>query len=1552
MAAAVAHGPEPAFRNSHDPFASTQSDPFLDDHGNAPTASTHRFSSLDSDSLSLASHASPRQLKRTLRAHLSETDRRLQDAQRLGTSLLQQQQELSERLKEVEAQEDEAEVSPELRKRLAEIGKEHDDIGREIAKALLAPKARAVSSEDHAATDGSETFSSHATPSPSKVSVPNRKQRNQPTSRAHDLQFATDISTSLLAQVRQLQAALSERDEALKSLTLEKARLDHEAEGFSQRFRALSESEQRYKDENWNLETQTHELMAASKEAAEREKRLNAALAMALAEKSKAQNDLEELTVAHGQLGEEHTVAQKAHDAELHSLRRTVDAADAERSSLQSRIEELTAQNQELAKAMAARLWNRDVEGSGTLLTEQEGHLRDISDNEHSPPPSPTKGTPRHGGLESETLKSSLHHAHRMIQNLKGNIHREKTEKIELKRMLQDARDELEQRRADGSGIGSGNKRQKMRADVFKKPARPDMLGGSRRARTDVELEDQDWEDHVAGDSPSVAAASRNLAVGLGTSSGRATDMSDAYQTANETEGTFDTAHERDTTESEEFMTGAESLAGDSSDELTETEGLTRENTVRGPRGNRPSLAFKNAGDRSSFMSTASTSAGEEEDLKTPVQAPPPKYRLKVGRGAPLQSGSNPSQSTPDSSRFRNVMRDSPASFGNDHTPPVAEQSLFAELGGYNDDSQFGTPGRASIISPRSTPAADPESSQSDTHLSQPTSLLKVTMIDSGTMTEPWQPETAPVKQVGDAEVAAGAAMAGLALPEEELSQPSPSDFPLPPSMNNSPLRADMSTQCTPLKNQQESPLRNMPTITPPKTIWDEAHYDEHSNAGLADVPSSSHQPQTTSLSFSNIVSHHTIPTIPQNSPLSSVISTQPLSFSSIHNLETIPRAPAQEPPRSSQTAISTQRDFVESSTQCSDEAAAGAVGAGVIASVGAAIGSSQAGERAGPVIAEDDPTTGPANMALERDPKSPPLQESPGDNGQEPNPRAGVEETDTTKSISVSRSDQSSQTLLTSEQIDRALQKNIPSGEPLAGAQESTSSPVLAQAAVAALPPAISSKTASKSRERASTGEMPSLRDPSPSKRPSSASSFQAAVASSSHPPLPPDHRTAIARAGGRLQSPVGDPQNSSHVASLMGPPIAPASAYRRPRTPADQTMSVGSPTRNGATSRASHASRHRPGSQISRRSSVSSFASELDERFNIRTDGSGLPPSRPFEVGPGTDPRMIQAITQTMIGEFLWKYTRKPGRPEMSTTRHRRYFWVHPYTRTLYWSDQDPQSAGRSELKAKSVAIESVRVVSDDNPIPPGLHRKSLEVITPGRKVKFTAATGQRHETWFNALSYLLLRNQETAAAGNHATSGLAAANGGLTAEDVNEFNPGYLRPQQTTNSSRLSMSSYNSRTTHGTSAPNTDSRQATRQSLPATVVPTLAQHASTASRSTVRHNPTDRLSRSQEHDQALGQGSVSSRFSRMLGSVTSRSRNRASEPGPGMTGGRTDAGNKDSIYNASVVSAGAHDSAEELRKELLKQEREADKLENVRACCDGKTTTSRLQAFDQAS
>jgi len=159
-----------------------------------------------------------------------------------------------------------------------------------------------------------------------------------------------------------------------------------------------------------------------------------------------------------------------------------------------------------------------------------------------------------------------------------------------------------------------------------------------------------------------------------------------------------------------------------------------------------------------------------------------------------------------------------------------------------------------------------------------------------------------------------------------------------------------------------------------------------------------------------------------------------------------------------------------------------------------------------------------------------------------------------------------------------------------------------------------------------------------------------------------------------------------------------------------------------------------------------------------------------------------MIQAITQTMIGEFLWKYTRKAGRGEHSEKRHKRFFWIHPYTRTLYWSNNDPSTAGRVELKAKSVAIEAIRVLSDENVLPPGLHNKSIIVVTPGRSIKFTAPTSQRHETWFNALSYLLLRNgterepsmHRNRDPSHHRTSTMTSINS-VNSEDLNEFSAG---------------------------------------------------------------------------------------------------------------------------------------------------------------------------------
>jgi hypothetical protein len=67
-------------------------------------------------------------------------------------------------------------------------------------------------------------------------------------------------------------------------------------------------------------------------------------------------------------------------------------------------------------------------------------------------------------------------------------------------------------------------------------------------------------------------------------------------------------------------------------------------------------------------------------------------------------------------------------------------------------------------------------------------------------------------------------------------------------------------------------------------------------------------------------------------------------------------------------------------------------------------------------------------------------------------------------------------------------------------------------------------------------------------------------------------------------------------------------------------------------------------------------------------------------------TDPVVIHAITQTMIGEFMYKYTRRKLGSGMSENRHKRFFWIHPYTKTLYWSAADPGAQSTTYSNSKS--------------------------------------------------------------------------------------------------------------------------------------------------------------------------------------------------------------------------------------------------------------------------
>ncbi|KAI9878356.1 MAG: hypothetical protein M1830_001137 [Pleopsidium flavum] len=145
-----------------------------------------------------------------------------------------------------------------------------------------------------------------------------------------------------------------------------------------------------------------------------------------------------------------------------------------------------------------------------------------------------------------------------------------------------------------------------------------------------------------------------------------------------------------------------------------------------------------------------------------------------------------------------------------------------------------------------------------------------------------------------------------------------------------------------------------------------------------------------------------------------------------------------------------------------------------------------------------------------------------------------------------------------------------------------------------------------------------------------------------------------------------------------------------------------------------------------------------------------------------------VVDAIAQTMVGEWMWKYVRKrksfgvsetpqadwdvsKGAADGSAnltgtgTRHKRWVWLAPYERAVMWSSKQPTSG--SALLGKSgrkLMIQSVLDVRDDTPSPKGstpqqTFSRSILILTPQRALKFTAISKERHYVWLSALSFL---------------------------------------------------------------------------------------------------------------------------------------------------------------------------------------------------------------------
>ncbi|OQO10987.1 hypothetical protein B0A48_05242 [Cryoendolithus antarcticus] len=1664
---------------------SPNADPFSDNTPSLPHPAPLRYASFDA-SQNVNSHQSPAQARRALEAHLQATDRRIHDASKLGTTLLQQRKDLATRLREVEQLDKENQVPAELQNKLAELEKEYHEVGRESARAFL-PKAKPANGASE-----QSVFETQARSSPSKVAAPSRRQRNQPTNRVHDIEFATEISTQLLAQVRQLQGALAEKEDALEEATRGKGQLENEYSGLSLRMKGLGDELQRSKDENWTLETKVQDLETGLRESGDKEHKLGLAVKTLGNERGVAQQEAEDLRSLHQKTADEHKTIIRQHEGDLHVLRREATGHETEKQRLQKKVDELTSQNTELAKAVSYR-WN--AANQIPVLAPGGDNLSSNSDADPEPSEagSPIKNTPaRAGHLESETLKSSLTHAHRMIQNLKNNIHREKTEKVELRRMLNDARDELEGKRNSTTGAQLANMSKKRRSEAENaklknrglKPG--DRLGANRSSTTEILEGGEDWEDHEASPTRSRSTGGMKMPGAFKASDSETTD---AFETADETRGT----------ETEAFETGAENF-GDDSDELTETEGPAR--TARGPSYSSPGIASDSSrpgmDKRHSYMSTASTSAGEHSDnsvsddedrpaaVSTPVAHNGSKYRLRMSRH--LAPGSRKG-----SARSPGEFGSSPTVSSDHGTPVPVGMSLGDELAGLDSDSINGSARSSRFYDEEAEAGGDMPSSpptqildegarDRDVDIGVPTLLAsspmakgeqavlaqqanaamlahegvrrKVEMVDAGVMTEPWEPKAAAASNTDDhaderdgslkkrAVDVVGGALAGVGLgsllgrkhsddqaagAKELHDDDGPAVVSAERDVSSVPspeVLADAGV-VEPKALRERGSLHTLAGTTPTANGINSAYPTAPMHDGEK-VLSSAAPPLPTSAHQSNGIAAPMIGAAPQQLTAPTQVKHAPLELqhSAIMTLsETEPTATAPRPSTAhkSETAllaagaagagalagsaltsghaeqsIAPQQSFsfspmvaqavepVARPARTSSLAGAAGVipgtetarpGAGFFAAVpldqtnggvsreieqvhetyasrpGTAITTEDdraddlrliepkvyggvRGSRGIPTLAfgdEDEEHRSMVPAPLQTEQRSPRTRELV-ERGR-PITRHGED-----TPAKAAMADEGSQTTVSGEEIERMLRDK---SKVLPTAVAAGTFGAFGGAAGAFM----ASGSPRRSIDSAAAGDLSQTR--SGPRRPASANSMRN-KSLAAQPPLPADHNRKIMTAA---QTTGSTPATPVAVPGAMGPPMFPASAMRPPRTPSDPYghATVLTPQRDGTTPRAVKAPQHH--------ASVSSFASELDTRFNIHP--SRFPPDQ--QHPSSTDPRIIQAITQTMIGEYLWKYTRKAGGGKQSSTRHRRFFWVHPYTRTLYWSDTDPSRAGSKVLKAKSLAVEGVRVVSDENVNPPGLWGKSIVVVTPGREIVFTAPTGARHETWFNALSYLLLRT------GEERDKDVGEDTGAITEDDIAEFNPG-ARERRSTDyrsdnenhglgfsikrslsrlTNRQSFSSYNSRTTARTASPTKFDRSEKDRTYPPPVLSLAQRQSRAANAASPSLVPTQHEANRSTYRRRAAEPETPGKSEGRFASITSRfsSAGRGRESFSTRRGGAQSAMSQRSegVYDASVVDGRA--SAEDLRQVIERREVEGrgreggGGVEDVRRCCDGK-------------
>ncbi|GAW15238.1 hypothetical protein ANO14919_046470 [Xylariales sp. No.14919] len=167
------------------------------------------------DPFSLGLGAFAQQATWALKACIEDIDRRMDEAGKIGTALAQNRSELNERLDEMAQLPPEEELTPELRKKLADMEKDYNEVTRQSARFF------------HTNQPISSIEAAQASPYPRREK--GEKRSTSPSkirSVIEGLDKLEAAAVQLTANLRSMEEKLAKKDEELRDLRAENSRLE------------------------------------------------------------------------------------------------------------------------------------------------------------------------------------------------------------------------------------------------------------------------------------------------------------------------------------------------------------------------------------------------------------------------------------------------------------------------------------------------------------------------------------------------------------------------------------------------------------------------------------------------------------------------------------------------------------------------------------------------------------------------------------------------------------------------------------------------------------------------------------------------------------------------------------------------------------------------------------------------------------------------------------------------------------------------------------------------------------------------------------------------------------------------------------------------------------------------------------------------------------------------------------------------------------------------------------------------------------------------------